>query len=81
MSDGSGYWVDGVSVSNDGGASLPMGLWYPNEVMRCRVVDKNVDSGGGCSMGCVCPNGARTGHAGHVRLWWGHAQQVPEVGR
>jgi hypothetical protein len=32
MSDGSGEWVDGVSMSNDSGASLPMGLWYPNKV-------------------------------------------------
>jgi hypothetical protein len=30
MSDGSGEWFDGVSVSNDGDASLPMGWVHPN---------------------------------------------------
>ena len=31
-------------------------------------------------MDWVCPNGVWTGHVGHVRLWWGCAQWLPEVG-
>ena len=41
------------------------------------------DDGGveGCPKDWVCPNGGRTGRVGHVQSWWGHTQQVPEVGR
>ena len=55
-----------VSVSS-GGAGLPIDLECLNEVRRSHVVDENSDgSGRGCSIGCVCLNGAQTGHAGHV---------------
>ena len=72
MSGGSDEWDDVVSVNGGGGTGLPMDLECPNEVRRSHGVDENSDgSGGGCSMGCVCPNRAWTGHVGHVQLWWG----------
>ena len=58
----SSCWVDGVSMSNDSGASLPIGLWYLNKVMRCHMVDKNVDGRGrGCPTDFMNPNRAQIG--------------------
>ena len=54
----------------------PMGLSGPNEVTRCRMVDKKVDSGGrGCPTDFVSPNRARIGLMVH-ELQLGQGQWV-----
>ena len=54
-------------ICDDG--DYPMGLNGLNKVTRCRVVDKNVDSGRrGCPMDFSCPSRGWTDHAGHVQL-------------